>query len=150
MIEKKYDECILFELLVELKKNIKNKELLKYIKRKINSENQIEIEKIIDTMEKADIYIGFEEITIWRYLGYLDILNFPLNEKEIERVVESLKKNNKIDSLKKFLYYELEDLKKIKKNKNAKNDKLKEKMLKKPEYKVLNAIIDFEEKELVK
>ncbi|MGL5932142.1 MAG: hypothetical protein ACRCY7_04445 [Cetobacterium sp.] len=139
----RYRESSLLELFLELKKNTKDEKLLNYVKGQINSNsgNPGEIENILNLMEKAEFYIGFKRETIWGYLGSLGLLNFPTDTIEVKSYVESLKQNQKIKYIKSFLYYELNDLIVVR---AEKNEKLREKMLKMPEYKVLDAILEHE------
>lgn len=139
----RYRESSLLELFLELKKNTKDEKLLNYVKGQINSNsrNPGEIENILDLMEKAEFYIGFKRETIWGYLGSLGLLNFPTDAIEVKSYVESLKQNQKIKYIKNFLHYELNDLIIVR---AEKNEKLREKMLKMPEYKVLDAILEYE------
>ncbi len=139
----RYRKSSLFELFLELKKNTKNKNLLNYVKGQINfnSRNPSEIENILNLMEKAEFYIGFKRETIWGYLDSLELLNFPTVNSEAKSYVESLKQKQKIKYIKTFLHYELNDLIVVR---AEKNEKLREKMLKMPEYKVLDAILEYE------
>lgn len=138
----------LFEILKEITKNSADVELIKKARKKIDefSENRYSTEKILDVMEKADVYLGMTKDRIWNYLKEMDIINdVAPNNKNV--VYKNLKKNNKVKYIKKLLYNELEDLKKVI---EEKKDSIKALLLEKIEYRILEMILEMEEKDAEK
>lgn len=135
------------KLIEELKKNPYNSEVLKEIKKDIKNiaKNKVEIERVLDLMKELDCYIGFDRDII---INYLKILKINLTEKDLEKKLDiSLRDNligtKKLRYLKIILYYEI---KKFKEVITKQNIELKEKMMKIPEYKLINFLIKIEEK----
>lgn len=142
-----YSRMSLKELLCELKKNEKNKDLLKIVKNEMSLKSNYKqrIEKILDTMESVDFYVGFKNEIIERYLNEMHIAeNQIISSTGREEIFRHLKRNDKVKYIKRLLHHEM---KKIQKIRNSKNEKLKEKMTKEKKYRVLDIILEMEEKE---
>lgn len=142
-----YSRMSLKELLCELKKNEKNKDLLKIVKNEMSLKSNYKqrIEKILDTMESVDFYVGFKNEIIERYLNEIRIPeNQIISSTGREEVLTYLKRNDNVKYIKRLLHHEMEKIQKIR---NSKNEKLKEMMMKEKKYRVLDMILDMEEKE---
>lgn len=135
----------LLKLLKEIKKNSADIKLIKKARKKIDrfSEDRYSTEKILDIMESVDIYLGMTKDRIWSYLKEMDVINdITPNNKNV--VYKNLKKNNKVKYIKKLLYNELEDLKKVT---EEKKDSIKVLLLEKLEYRILEMLLEMEEKD---
>ncbi|MGL5901957.1 MAG: hypothetical protein ACRCZO_04665 [Cetobacterium sp.] len=142
-----YSKMSLKELLCELKKNEKNKELLKIVKNEMSLKSNYKqrIEKILDTMESVDFYVGFKNEIIERYFNEIRIFDNDIMPSSVrEEAFIYLKRSDKVKYIKRLLHHEMEKIQKVR---NSKNEKLKEKMMKEKKYRVLDMILEMEEKE---
>ncbi|WP_403559494.1 hypothetical protein ACIE8Z_07825 [Cetobacterium somerae ATCC BAA-474] len=135
------------KLLEILKKDNTNKEVLKTIKEEIKkiSTNEKKIEELLELMDKLKIYIGFDRDVV---NDYLKILGIDLMEKKLEKNLNrsmfyKLEKLKKLKYLNIILYYEIKLFKEII---EKREDDLIKKMLKFPEYQLIDFLIKEEKK----